>query len=393
MAYVAVKGGEQAIDAAHGWLAEDRRGDPRIPEISTVQIAEQLGRAVDRVMSEGCCYDPALAALAIKQAQGDSIEAAFLLRAYRSTLPRFAYTRPLETAAMRVRRRVSAVFKDLPGGQVLGPTYDYTHRLLDFSLAGAGQDRRADAGASDSAGSACGELQAADTPMPRVTDILGDDNLIEPEHEDGGQPHDLTREPLAFPAGRDARLQALARADEGFLLALGYSTQRGYGNNHPFVGELRVGEAGVEIEPPELGFAIDIGDITVTECQMVNQFVGSKVVPAQFTRGYGLCFGHSERKAIGMALVDRAMRAAELGEDTLAPAQDIEFVLSHCDNVEATGFVEHLKLPHYVDFQSELESLRRMRADATAAHGDTSQVVPAREVPPREVPKDREAAE
>jgi len=162
----------------------------------------------------------------------------------------------------------------------------------------------------------------------------------------------------------------LARGDEGFLLALGYSTQRGYGNNHPFVGELRVGEVTVEIEPPELGFAIDIGDVVLTECQMVNQFTGSRTAPPQFTRGYGLCFGHSERRAMGMSLVDRAMRSAELGElgergePAEAPAQNVEFVLSHCDNVEATGFVEHLKLPHYVDFQSELETVRRMRADA-----------------------------
>jgi alpha-D-ribose 1-methylphosphonate 5-triphosphate synthase subunit PhnI len=37
-------------------------------------------------------------------------------------------------------------------------------------------------------------------------------------------------------------------------------------------------------------------------------------------------------------------------------------VLYHSDNVEASGFVQHLKLPHYVDFQSELELLRRLRA-------------------------------
>jgi alpha-D-ribose 1-methylphosphonate 5-triphosphate synthase subunit PhnI len=65
-----------------------------------------------------------------------------------------------------------------------------------------------------------------------------------------------------------------------------------------------------------------------------------------------------------MALVDRAMRSEELGEATGAPAQDIEFVLSHCDNIEATGFVEHLKLPHHVDFQSELETIRAMRKEA-----------------------------
>ena len=134
MAYVAVKGGEQAIDNAHAWLAEERRGDTATPALSVAQIEEQLGRAVDRVMAEGSLYDRELAALAIKQAQGDLIEAAFLLRAYRTTLPRFAHSRPVETATMRIERRVSAMFKDLPGGQVLGPTYDYTHRLLDFSL-------------------------------------------------------------------------------------------------------------------------------------------------------------------------------------------------------------------------------------------------------------------
>jgi alpha-D-ribose 1-methylphosphonate 5-triphosphate synthase subunit PhnI len=163
------------------------------------------------------------------------------------------------------------------------------------------------------------------------------------------------------------RLQNLARGDEGFLLALGYSTQRGYGNAHPFVGEIRVGHVAVEFTPPELGFAIDIGEIAVTECQMVNQFAGSRTEPAQFTRGYGLVFGHGERRAMAMALVDRALRAQELGEDVTAPAQDAEFVLYHSDNIEATGFVEHLKLPHYVDFQSELENLRTIRRSAVAA--------------------------
>ena len=356
MAYVAVKGGEQAIDAAHDWLARDRRGDPAVPEITPAQIAEQLGRSVDRVMAEGSCYDPALAALAIKQSQGDLIEAAFLLRAYRTTLARFATSQPVDTGAMQVRRRISSTFKDLPGGQLLGPTYDYTHRLLDMSLCEGGQPREAAA-----------LPPAENVAMPRVTDILGREGLLEPDGPADATPHDLTRQPLGFPAERDVRLQALARGDEGFVMAMGYSTQRGYGGTHPFVAEMRVGEVAVAIEPPELGFAIEIGDITVTECQMVNQFTGSKHVPPQFTRGYGLCFGHGERKAMGMALVDRAMRAGELGEEVGAPAQDVEFVLSHCDNILATGFVEHLKLPHYVDFQSELETIRRMRADAAAA--------------------------
>jgi alpha-D-ribose 1-methylphosphonate 5-triphosphate synthase subunit PhnI len=355
MAYVAVKGGEQAIDNAHAWLAEQRRGDVDVPEIATRQIAEQLGRAVDRVMAEGSLYDRGLAALAIKQAQGDLIEAAFLLRAYRTTLPRFAHAVPVDTGQMRIARRISATFKDLPGGQVLGPTYDYTHRLLDFALE------------QDGAPAAAPEATAPTGVMPRVQDILDREGLIEPDAAASDEaPGDLTREPLSFPASRDVRLQALARGDEGFLLAMAYSTQRGYGGSHPFAGEIRMGEAGVEIVPPELGFAIDIGDLVLTECQMVNQFKGSKTTPPQFTRGYGLVFGHAERKAMAMALTDRAMRAAELGEDVTAPAQNIEFMLYHSDNIEATGFVEHLKLPHYVDFQSELESVRRMRAEHDA---------------------------
>jgi alpha-D-ribose 1-methylphosphonate 5-triphosphate synthase subunit PhnI len=351
MAYVTVKGGERAIDNAHAWLAEERRGDHAEPELSLAQIEGQLGRLVDRAMCEGSLYDRELAALAVKQAQGDLIEAAFLLRAYRTTLPRFAHSRPVDTAAMQIRRRVSAIFKDVPGGQVLGPTYDYTHRLLDFGLA----DEAANVQAPRA------EPEAA--AMPRVSDILGHEGLIEADGEDSDEPGDLTREPLTFPADRDVRLQALARGDEGFLLALGYSTQRGYGGSHPFAGEIRMGDVSVEIEPPELGFAIDIGDITITECQMVNQFKGSKTVPPQFTRGYGLVFGFCERKAMAMALVDRAMRAEDLGEEVTAPAQNVEFVLYHSDTIEATGFVEHLKLPHYVDFQSEIENVRRMRRE------------------------------
>src|SRR4029453_17598079 len=132
--YVSVKGGERAIEAAHALLAEERRGDPEVPELTLAQIDQQLSLAVDRVMSEGALYDRELAALAIKQARGDLIEAIFLLRAYRPTLPRLATSLPVDTARMAVRRRISATFKDIPGGQVLGPTFDYTHRPLGFSL-------------------------------------------------------------------------------------------------------------------------------------------------------------------------------------------------------------------------------------------------------------------
>ncbi len=366
--YVAVKGGEKAIGAAHRLLAHERRGDPTVPEIQPEQIAEQLTLAADRVMAEGSLYDPGIASLAIKQARGDLIEAIFLTRAYRTTLPRFGYTEPLDTGDMAVVRRVSATYKDLPGGQVLGPTFDYTHRLVDFDLAEGGTP------------AAPAEAVAPLDPAPHVTALLDGEGLIERNRapEDGAEPGDLTREPLAFPAARDLRLQTLARGDEGFVLSLGYSTQRGYGRTHAFAGEIRIGDVEVEFFAEELGFSVPLGRVRVTECEMVNQFVGSAEVPPQFTRGYGLVFGQLERKAMSMALVDRALRAAELGEETGAPAQDEEFVLSHADNVQATGFVEHLKLPHYVDFQAELGLVRQMRAEhaerrATAAMKDAAE--------------------
>jgi alpha-D-ribose 1-methylphosphonate 5-triphosphate synthase subunit PhnI len=358
--YVAVKGGEAAIANAHALLADRRRGDRSVPALRLDQIIEQLGLAVDRAMGEGSLYDKELAALAIVQSRGDLIEAIFLVRAYRTTLPRFGFSNPIDTGEMRIERRISATFKDLPGGQLLGPTFDYTHRLLDPALAEGGE--------VPAAPSRPAEPERA----PRVTDMLAHEGLIEPDGVDTGEIGDLTREPMQFPMGRDIRLQAMARGDEGFLLALAYSTQRGYGRTHPFAGEVRIGEVEVEMEVPELGFAVSLGRVRVTECQMVNQFKGNAEVPPQFTRGYGLAFGQAERKAMAMAMCDRALRARELGEDITAPAQDEEFMISHLDNVASTGFVEHLKLPHYVDFQAELGLIRKLRAEhETMTNGAT----------------------
>ncbi|WP_096670819.1 carbon-phosphorus lyase complex subunit PhnI [Polaromonas sp. AET17H-212] len=375
--YVAVKGGTAAIENSWHLLAAQRRGDPSLPELSVAQIRTQLSLAVDRVMSEGSLYDPELAALAIKQASGDLIEAIFLLRAYRTTLPRFGYSLPLDTAQMKLTRRVSATFKDVPGGQVLGATYDYTQRLLDFALLAEG-------GGDEASPAPQAAAPALPASMPRVNELMAREGLMEtPRPVADSEPGDLTREPLMFPADRPLRLQALARGDEGWLLGLGYSTQRGYANAHPFAGEIRRGAVSVEILADELGFAVDIGEVEVTECQMINQFAGNREVPPQFTQGYGLAFGGAERKSMAMALVDRALRARELGELAVAPAQDEEFVLSHADSLEASGFVQHLKLPHYVDFQSELELVRRLRAAHAQEghddqHADQGHVVPAR---------------
>ncbi|RQM39508.1 carbon-phosphorus lyase complex subunit PhnI [Erwinia psidii] len=354
--YVAVKGGEKAITAAHRLQARQRRGDETENELACQQIENQLELGVQRVMNEGGIYDPPLAALAIKQASGDLVEAIFLLRAYRTTLPRWMASSPPDMANIRLERRISAIYKDLPGGQLLGPTYDYTHRLLDFTL--LEPHRPAPQSPPDEPGDT-----AEATSCPRIFAMMAREGLIVAEQDDGSEPDDITRYPISYPCSRSARLQQLVRTDEGFLLALGYSIQRGYGRNHPFVGEIRTGYVSLSCIPEELGFAIAIGEILLTECEMINNIKTDDTGRPHFTRGYGLVFGRAERKAMSVALVDRALRASEYGEAIASPAQDEEFVLSHADSVDASGFISHLKLPHYVDFQSEMDLLRQLQRD------------------------------
>jgi alpha-D-ribose 1-methylphosphonate 5-triphosphate synthase subunit PhnI len=255
----------------------------------------------------------------------------------------------------------------LPGGQLLGPTYDYTQRLLDFSLLSSDRAEPTRENSAPTESSAHTERVS----MPNALDTLADEGLIEPSLPSEGDPPppDITRDPPVYPLPRSARLQMLARADEGWVLGMGYATQRGYAHTHPFGGDIRFGAVAVELVPDELGFAIEIGEIDVTECQMINQFGGSATVAPQFTMGYGLVYGHGERKAMAMSLVDRALRADEFDEEVTAPVQQQEFVLPQGDNIEASGFVQHLKLPHYVTFESELQLIRQLREDVSPSVG------------------------
>lgn len=415
--YVAVKGGEQAIAAAHALLHEERRGPGDIPDLSLDQIGHQLKFAVDRVMAEASLYNPRLAALAIKQAAGDLQEAVFLLRAYRTTLPRFVPSLPVNTDRMRISRRISATWKDLPGGQILGSTFDYTHRLLDRTLVAgtetdtaaagrtqAGADRtQAQAGHEDAASPAAsavapdwqadGHLAPIPPVMPRAALALEQDGLLErswsvagPDAQAANEASDpcslqkacqdipdITRDPLELPCNRPEdrplRLQMLARSDEGFLLAMAYSTQRGFGAVHPFTSELRRGFVEVSLIPEELDFPVVLGELELTECITISRYTGTACEPC-FTQGYGLAFGNNERKAISMSIVDRALRAHEMEEEETGPGQNPEFVLLHGDSVDASGFVQHIKLPHYVDFQAELSLIRELRGRKTHKETD-----------------------
>lgn len=362
MGYVAVKGGADAIqNAAH--LAEFLRvkggSEPLRPE----QVRDQLRLLVDRVMGEGGLYAPDLAAVAIKQAEGDPYEAAFILRAYRSTVARRGDSVPVDTREMRVIRRISAAFKDIPGGQLLGPTRDYSIRLLNFDMAEESRDHVQafkEAYLRDLPDERTAKLES----FPHVADLLRAEGMLKMPGETE-RPFDITREPLSFPAPRSARLQAMARGEAGALVALAYSVQRGYGAIHPVVGELRVGYVPVQFQPFPGASPVEVGEVLVTEAQIISEHYaeGSDGLP-QFQLGYGLTFGHNEPKAIAMGMLDRAMRDG--GE---APGQSDEFVLFHTDGIESTGFTSHYKLPHYVTFQSALDRLRKARQEEEKARG------------------------
>ncbi|WP_340101483.1 carbon-phosphorus lyase complex subunit PhnI [Salinibaculum salinum] len=347
MGYVAVTAGEEIIERAEQLFEKQRVNEDE--ELAVDQIEGQLGRLTGQAMSEGGLYAPRLAALAVKQAQGDTVEAAFLLRAYRSTLERYDETATVEPSEMIASRRVSPAFKDVPGGQILGATKDYTQRLLDFDLLdGHTSDPTADWDLDDE-----GDPEA----LTNVTELLREEGLLhEPDETTVDEPTDTTRESVTHPPARDAVLQELARGETGAVTALGYSALRGYGQVHPTLAEVRVGRLPVWIDHPYTDEEVTVTHTAVTESEAVVPVYEKRTEP-QFAFGYGLTFGRNERKAIGMTVLDASIQLDSEDE----PAENPEFVLDTIDGMDSFGFIEHLKLPHYVTFQSILDRIRSIR--------------------------------
>ena len=358
MSYVAIKGGGEAIHGASDVLEYLRcQGAASEAALTTDQIENQLGGLHSRVLSEGGLYDPELVSLAIKQSRGDSFEAVYYLRAYRSTRPRLGQTPCLKTENMRLIRRISSAFKDIPGGQNLGPTPDYSQRLFRFDLleeSDAAFRRRLE----DLVGKACPDTELPHS-FPKVVDFLRSKGLLPTKKSCDVPAFDITREPLIFPVSRGAGLSVMARAETGSILALAYSNMRGYGDVHPTIAELRVGYVPICYQHPSSKKWIEAGEVLVTECEVV---ASHEIDPASgkpfFTLGYGACLGHNEAKAISMAILDRSMQHGKT-HGIEHPSEDPEYVLLHIDSIDSMGFAIHYKMPHYVTFESDMDRLHK----------------------------------
>ena len=378
MGYVAVRGGGKAIEESLRLLECERVQGSAAWSVD--DVAGTFPELVDQVMGEASLYAPQLAALALKQAQGSPDEAVFLLRAFRSTLERPYVSRPVDTAEMRPDRRISAAFKDVLGGQILGATRDYSHRLLAFELAeedeAALSCKREELDAHFAAASPVSAPASAPAPttLPRVLDYLRKEGLVDPVVPSDAEPMDATMCPLSFPAPRSVRLRTLSRGMTQAVEALGYAAIRGFGPAHPTVGELRRGLVAVAVDHPcaqgDPEDAYYLGSVPVTEVESVFMAEGEIASDGKdrlsLAVGYGLVFGRAETKAIAMSVLDRCL---DIG-DARYPTQDEEFVLYHVDGVEATGFISHLKLPHYVTFQSKLSSVRTTRTSPDAKEAE-----------------------
>lgn len=379
MGYIAVKGGSEAIEASIERLKYMRLRKGRILDVAAVESG--MRALIDQVMSEASLYDEAMAAISIKQAEGSPEEAVFLMRAFRSTLPRSHYSLALDSRDMRAERRISASFKQIPGGQILGASCDYTHRLIDSSLLEESEEDaarwvdeylrpREGSGEAEGGGAGPGTTAGPRAPMSAI-DYVRALGLLKDRPFDGSEPRDVTKRALEFPASRSERLQILARGQTGAVTALGYAAIRGYGATlHPTVGELRVGYVSVLVpnpfspgraeDPLAAGDAYYVGEVRITAVETlvpVSVRRGPDKSEIEFELGFGAVFGQNETKAIAVSLLDQCL---ETGDKRYA-TQDEEFVLLHVDSVEATGFISHLKLPHYVSFQSKLDSVRKGR--------------------------------
>jgi alpha-D-ribose 1-methylphosphonate 5-triphosphate synthase subunit PhnI len=388
MGYSGARGGLQAILAAEGLVRRLRDHAPS-PWAPTEQVITRFRLAVDRVMGEAGLYDEDSAAAAFRQAEGDPLEASHLLRAYRSTLPRLAVGEPVDADELLILRRIVPAFREPDGPQLLGRTTDYTGRLLEKPAGPPHENGQASSnghatngahptnGTHTSSGAQASNGARSDNGAQRrprrFLDLLRELDLAV-DHRDGSdpEPFDITRTPARPPAPRSAALAAMARAETGALVALWYRSILGPdGDLHEVtLGEVRHGRLPLRVRHPHTGNPVTVGEFRVTEAEAIEDLDGADEDRSRFDVGYGLCFGHNERKAIAMANLDIANRRF----GATGPLEQL--LLLTTDGLDSGGFLEHLKLPHYVTFRSMVERKQALRAAQRAGAVDVETRLP-----------------
>lgn len=336
MGYVAVKGGEEAIKNSLSFYDEEFKGD-----IKPKEIRESLGFAVDKIMSEGSLYSKKLSSVAIKKSAGDLLNAAFFLRAHRSSCARVGVAKTINTDDMRIIRRVSSAFKDIKGGQILGPSNDYEVKLILKKVANR---------------TIWSEFTSDNIFVESALKPLRIKGLIKELKKDR-EISDITRIFPNSPYPRSAVLQIMSRGEGGSMLAFAYTTMRGYGDVHPTIGDLRIGKCDVKFTHPFTNNEVKIAEIEVTSCEAVGTLEKQDDDYTKLTTGYGFCFGFNETKAISMAILDISLYSSSHSIGSGSIASNFDMIIHHIDGVESMGFTNHYKLPHYVTFQSDLQVL------------------------------------
>ncbi len=393
MGYVAAKGGLEAILAAEDLVRRSRLSGSS-PLLGIDQLQERARLAVDRVMGEAGLWAPELAARAFRQAEGDVVEAAHLLRAFRTNLPRFAMTSVVAADEMVPLRRIVPAYRTPPGPQLLGRTSDYTGRLLDLSPEAPSSELEDEGRSSNATGAAAtngtgstasgnpGGGEGGLTTHRRLYELLRDLDLVVDRRRDiaagdDPEPYDITRLPVRPGVPRSARLAVMARAETGALVNLWYRNILGTDMHlhEVTLGEVRHGLLPLPVIHPHTGRPVVVGRIRATEAEAIEDLSGEGRDRSRFDVGYGVCVGHNERKAIAMANLDIAVEL-DAGKGSLE-----QTVLMTTDALDSSGFLEHLKLPHYVTFRSMVERKLAVREAAAQKVGDDHEAAPMDRAP------------
>ncbi|PLY05259.1 MAG: phosphonate metabolism protein [Arcobacter sp.] len=337
MAYYAIKGGEEAIKNSLDFYS-DLTSEAQ--KLDNEALIDGLTFSIDKVMSEGSLYSKKLAALAIKRSAGDMLNASFFLRAHRSSCQRIGISKTINVNDMRLNRRISSAFKDIEGGQLLGASNDYEIKLLvDLKNEDVNLE----------------EYSNKDNVIKSALTPLREDNLIKTLAKEE-QAWDITRNYPNAPYPRSAVLQVMSRGESGALLTVGYMTMRGYGDVHPTIGDLRIGELDIKFTHPFTKNDVKVGTIEATAVESIGTFNKDSEGDTKLTTGFGFCFGKNETKAISMSIIDLTLynNTYSVGGDNIIAA-DFEMIMHHLDGIESFGMTNHFKLPHYVTFQTDYQ--------------------------------------